>query len=1022
MFFARCLGLAAAVSILSLGAVSPASAAETTDLTLGPAAGGKPVGPWAKADGAVRAVVSQFRRHVEQGEPGAFEPGNPTLQHARGRLTVDVVAVDDPETLLRDLRRMGMKDATLYGNTVSGSLPVGQIARVIEIENLRAITAARIPLTNAMGDGLIGEGDEAMYADVVQAGGLTGAGVTVGVLSDSFDQQGGYAGTPGTELPAGITVLDDTADCSNPCSDEGRGMMELIHDVAPGADLAFHTAFVGGKAGFAQGIEDLAAAGADVIVDDVIYFNEAMFQDDVIAQAVDSVVAGGAAYFSSAGNFARASYEEAFVASSEKWLVNQGTSLAEDRGFLHKFDSNNYLRLTMPNYGTGLGVVTMALQWDQPWGAAESDLDIGIADLAVQNVYASSADVNDINQGGNGLPIELLQFGVGDGCTFLITLIYGIGCVPDPGNFQLLVSLKSGTAPGLFKFVMFDRNIDWEHPTYASSLFGHANAAGAMAVGAAYWKSTPPWCDQTKAPFSASDACGEVFDASNNSVLTAQLEYFSAGGGTPVFFDTSGAAIADPYGQARFRKPEIVGPDGTNTTFFISDSDGDGNPNFFGTSAGAPHAAAVGALMLQADPTLTPGEIRAALTSTALDMVPELTRFDGNSALVPAEDPDGFDFDTGWGFVQADLAVQAVGGNTGNVPPQAAFTSACTDLDCTFDAALSNDSDGTIQSYAWTFGDGATGTGVNPGHSYAEEGTFTVTLTVTDDGNATGEATESVSVTAPNLGPTASFTPSCSGLTCNFTDTSTDPDGTVVGWSWNFGDGNTSTAQNPSHTYAAGGSYTVTLAATDNDGASSAAAEQNVTVTAPVNTPPTAAFTVSCTDLSCSFDGSDSFDNDGTIVSYAWSFGDGGSSSQQSPTHVYAAADTYSVTLVVTDDGTATDSESRPVTVTAPADGSVHVDLSGGGVNNGKTWTAEVTVALHDATHGAGASGILVSGSWSGGGSGGDSCTTDGTGQCLVSFGGIRKKEGTATFTVTSVASPDYDASQNHETSLTVSK
>ncbi|HUF56702.1 MAG TPA: PKD domain-containing protein [Thermohalobaculum sp.] len=971
----------------------------------------------------MRSVVAQFRRHMEQGEPGTFEPGNPTLQHVRGRLTVDVVAVDDPHALLRDLRRMGMMDAVLYGNTISGSLPVGQISRVIELDNLRAITAARIPLTNAMGDGLIGEGDEAMYADVVQASGLTGAGVTVGVLSDSFDQQGGYAGTPSTELPAGITVLDDTADCSNPCSDEGRGMMELIHDVAPGADLAFHTAFVGGKAGFAQGIEELAAAGAGVIVDDIIYFSEAMFQDDVIAQAVDKVVADGVAYFSAAGNFARISYEEPFVKSSEKWLVNQGTSVAEDRGFLHKFDSNNYLRLKIPNYGTGLVVRTIVLQWDQPWGGAQSDLDIGIADLAVQNVYASSSDINDINQGGNGLPIELLQFGLGDGCDFLITLIYGIGCVPDPGDFQLLVSLKSGVEPGLFKFMMFDHNISWEHPTYSPSLFGHANAAGAIAVGAAYWKSTPPWCDPTKAPFSASDACGEVFDENNKSVLTAQLEWFSAAGGTPIFFETDGSPIADPYGKARFKKPEIVGPDGTNTTFFSRDSDGDGNPNFFGTSAGAPHAAAVAALMLQADPTLTPAQIRTALTSTALNMVPDLWRFDGNSALVPEEDPDdGFDFDTGWGFVQADLAVQAVGGNTGNAPPEAMFTSACTDLACSF-TDTSTDPDGTIVSWLWDFGDGNTSTEQNPSHSYASADVYTVTLTVTDDDNDSHSAQQDVAATdppAPNAPPTASFTPSCSELTCSFTDTSTDADGTVVGWSWNFGDENTSTAQNPSHTYAAGGTYTVTLVATDDDGDPSAAAEQDVTAVEPPNAPPTAAFTVSCTDLSCSFDGSGSSDADGTIVSYAWSFGDGGSSSSAAPTHTYVAGGTYTVTLVVTDDDTATDSASQPVTVTAPAGDAVHVDLSGNGVNDGKTWTAEVTIALHDASHGP-VSGVAVGGSWSGGASGSGSCTTSG-GQCQVSFGGIPKKEGTATFTVTSVASPDYDASQNHETSLTVSK
>src|SRR5206468_6998016 len=101
--------------------------------------------------------------------------------------------------------------------------------------------------------------------------------------------------------------------------------------------------------------------------------------------------------------------------------------------------------------------------------------------------------------------------------------------------------------------------------------------------------------------------------------------------------------------------------------------------------------------------------------------------------------------------------------------------------------------------------------------------------------------------------PTAAFTSSCTALTCSFTSTSSDPDGSIAAYSWTFGDGATSTAQNPSHTYAAGGTYTVTLTVTDNQSATGSTAK-TVTVAA-ANQPPTAAFTSSCTALTCSFTG-----------------------------------------------------------------------------------------------------------------------------------------------------------------------
>src|SRR2546428_428203 len=156
-----------------------------------------------------------------------------------------------------------------------------------------------------------------------------------------------------------------------------------------------------------------------------------------------------------------------------------------------------------------------------------------------------------------------------------------------------------------------------------------------------------------------------------------------------------------------------------------------------------------------------------------------------------------------------------------NQSPVAAFTSSCPTLACSF-SDQSSDPDGSVTSWQWTFGDGTTGsTAQNPSHTYSAAGSYTVTLTVKDNQNASSSpVSHTVQVTAPNQPPSAAFTSSCPTLACSFTDQSSDPDGTIATWRWDFGDGSTGgTARNPSHTYSAGGSYTVTLTVTDNQGA-----------------------------------------------------------------------------------------------------------------------------------------------------------------------------------------------------------
>jgi PKD repeat protein len=171
--------------------------------------------------------------------------------------------------------------------------------------------------------------------------------------------------------------------------------------------------------------------------------------------------------------------------------------------------------------------------------------------------------------------------------------------------------------------------------------------------------------------------------------------------------------------------------------------------------------------------------------------------------------------------------------------------------------------------------------------------------------------TGSYSTSTPNVAPNASFTYSCSDLSCSFNGTgSSDSDGSIASYAWSFG-GSGSTAN---YTFSGSGTYSVTLTVTDNDGATDTQTRA-VSVTAPVaNTPPVASFTSSCTDLTCNFNASGSSDPSGVIASYSWSFGASGVTAS----NTFTSAGTYNVTLTVTDDEGATDSQTNSVTVTAP--------------------------------------------------------------------------------------------------------
>ena len=282
-----------------------------------------------------------------------------------------------------------------------------------------------------------------------------------------------------------------------------------------------------------------------------------------------------------------------------------------------------------------------------------------------------------------------------------------------------------------------------------------------------------------------------------------------------------------------------------------------------------------------------------------------------------------------------------------NSPPNAAFTPTCTDATCRF-ADGSADPDGTVSGWQWSFGDGSSSSQRNPSHSYAAGGEYTVTLTATDNLGSQGSTSKQVTVGAPvNLAPTPTFASSCTGLDCNFTDGSADPDGGVIGWQWDFGDGSSAGEQNPLHSYASDGTYTVTLTVTDDDGAEATTSKQVTARTPGANVDPVADFSSSCTGLACAFT-DQSTDPDGTVTGWSWSFGDGGTSTAPNPSRTYASAGTYTVTLTVTDDLGGTHQRSAPVTVSAPA--AISLTVSG--------WT---TATKHSMKYiWSGASGAMV--------------------------------------------------------------
>jgi hypothetical protein len=584
--------------------------------------------------------------------------------NATPTVLVDADTRGDPQQLESTLQSLGLQQATVYANDVGGWLPVDQLeaaSGLAEVHSMRAaMMRTRAGLVSSQGD--FAQGSAAVRAD---NSGLTGSGISVGVLSDSFNCYAVYeqpgSGVPASglngfapsgflanasddessgDLPASVDVIEE-ADCLNygapdqlPFTDEGRAMLQIVHDVAPGASLAFYTGD-NSEADFANGIAKLASAGAGVEADDIGYFDEPFFQDGIVATAINNAEASGVSYFSAAGNEGTASYDNTAPAFST--LSSSAPNAGEE---LLNFDTTGAtvttsLPVTIPALFPG-EFIALVLEWDQPYvtGApsspgASSEIDLCITGATASDPVIIDLDGNPVTcTGPNAIGSDPLQ-----------VLIIG-NPADASGNtgaesVNVLIGLVPGSsAPGRLKLALDGdgAQIMITAPFAAAAsptLQGHPSAIGAIAVGAAYFPNTP--------------RCG---------VSPALLNPYSSRGGEPILFDASGTRLATPEIRT---KPDVVDADGVNNTFLgvplasAGDTDPSGvsecandaaYPNFFGTSAAAPHVAGAAALFLQSNSATTPAQIYQALRTSA----------DPMESTIPNDD-------SGYGFVRVDQAL-----------------------------------------------------------------------------------------------------------------------------------------------------------------------------------------------------------------------------------------------------------------------------------------------------------------------------------------------------------------------------
>jgi hypothetical protein len=563
---------------------------------------------------------------------------------ADGRfVVVEAVASNDPARLLQELRGLGLEGGATAGNVVSGRLPIEAIKQAAALPSLRAMMPSYVRThVGSVGS----EADTSHRAVQARATfGVDGSGQKVCALSNSYNQSNSASTTatddvqsgdlPGTGNPEGNTTPVDVLDDSDTDgTDEGRAMLQLIHDIAPGAALGFHTATAGGLGVFASGIRDLSDAGCTVIVDDVRFNTEPFYQDGPVSNAVDDVVNNDqVTYFSSAGNDGLNTYEAPFRNSGEPGVLSQ-SSLAHDfngeNGALPPTDTRQAITII-----PGSTFQIFSFQWTDPSAQVEgssgpdTDIDIALVDES-GNVVAESST------GNAAVPVESLEYTNSGDSEVTLDLVIEKASGPDPDEIKYVYSATDPDPS--------DDNVTRieEYDTGGPTIYGHPMAEGAMAVAAA--------------PFFNTARYNPGIDSS------AILNFYSSKGGLQIRFDQNGTPVDPP--QPR-EKPDVTGTDFIDNTFFGTDiniADGDPFPNFSGTSAAAPNIAAIAALIQQADLSLSPTEVYDRLESTAVDI--QFRQQLENGSISSELDPTGEGVDpwSGHGFVRADRAVPAPAG------------------------------------------------------------------------------------------------------------------------------------------------------------------------------------------------------------------------------------------------------------------------------------------------------------------------------------------------------------------------
>src|SRR5262245_30645769 len=367
----------------------------------------------------------------------------PPPRAADGRLQVYLDCSPLGSTELLKLQQAGVKIERIQmaRGRVQARVDAGALETLAGFSWVRAIRSVDLAVPRV--GSVTTQGDAASRADVLRTQGLDGTGVVVGVISDGIDSLADAQAT--RDLPD-VQVPNDVR-CQRGAGDEGTALLEIVHDVAPGAKLLFS-----GPASSLDMVDTVAClvdAGANVIVDDLGFFGEPYFEDGSVAAAVEAAVTAGVSYHTSAGNEAGEHLEEDFFPA------------AGSNGQLHDFAAGGgdpFNGIVVPGGGT----LTCILQWNDPFGAAADDYDLVLLDSNL-NVVAQSIDAQD----GTQDPIEAVTI---------------VNQTPTNQLANVLVQRVAGAPRRLELFCLGAAAM--EHGTASGSIFGHAALSSVVTVGA----------------------------------------------------------------------------------------------------------------------------------------------------------------------------------------------------------------------------------------------------------------------------------------------------------------------------------------------------------------------------------------------------------------------------------------------------------------------------------------------------------------------------------------------------------